>query len=506
MNALSARTRNIVVIGAGLGGMSAAVHLAAAGHSVEIYEKNDRIGGKLNLLRKDGFSFDLGPSILTLPHFFEEIFAAAGRRMADYVTIREVQPHWRNFFEDGTTLDLSPDARVMEQELAKLPLDERSGFYRFLEYSRSQYQVIDEGYFARGYDTLGEVIAGYGPLACLRRIDFLGTMHGRIARYVRNTKLQDVLSYFAKYIGASPYDAPALLNLLPYAQFGHGLWYVDGGMYGIAAGLQRLMAELGITVHLDSEVAEITTAGTRVTGIRTKDGRQATADVIVSNMEVIPAYTALLHEPPSFLRRYRRFGPACSGLVLHLGVDTTYPQLAHHNFFFSRNPRRNMDQVFHRQELPDDPTIYLVAPARTDPACAPAGCDVIKVLPHIPPLREDHPFTDADYAALRDRVLDKLERMGLQNLRQHIVVEDRWTPVDIQARYLSNRGAIYGVASDRWQNLGFKAPKRSEKYANLFFVGGSVNPGGGMPMAVLSGRNAARLIQTDISAAAPVGD
>jgi diapolycopene oxygenase len=212
-------------------------------------------------------------------------------------------------------------------------------------------------------------------------------------------------------------------------------------------------------------------------------------------MEVIPAYKDLLHESPKFLKKLEKFEPACSGLVIHLGTDRIYPQLAHHNFFYSKDQHKHFKTVFEKGELPDDPTIYLVAPTRTDPEKAPDGCDNLKILPHIPPIDPDHPLTDEDYGGLRDRVLDKLERMGLTDLRKHVIVEDRLTPIDIESMYRSNRGSIYGVVSDWKRNKAFKAPKQSTRYRNLFFTGGSVNPGGGMPMVVLSGQKAAdRLI------------
>ena len=284
------------------------------------------------------------------------------------------------------------------------------------------------------------------------------------------------------------------MNCLPAIQFRFDLWYVEGGLYGLAEGLGKLMAELGIPVHLQTEVAALRTANGRVTGLVTQSGEFVPADIVVSNMEVIPAYQRLLHEDERFLRSLRRFAPACSGLVLELGLDCQYPQLAHHNFFFSRDQRRHFRQVFREGRLPEDPTIYLVAASRTDPTVAPPGCDGLKVLPHIPPLDPARPLRREDYLAFKERVLDKLERMGLRDLRRHVVVEHCWTPHDIQEQYYSNRGAIYGVLTDRFRNLAFKAPKQSRKYPNLFFVGGSVNPGGGMPMVVLCGQNVARSI------------
>jgi diapolycopene oxygenase len=285
---------HVAVIGAGLGGLSAAISLAAEGFKVSVFEKNDKAGGKLNVLRRQGFSFDLGPSILTMPQIFQSLFEQAGRRMEDYAAIEEIKPHWRNFFEDGTVIDLTPDVRDMERELQKLPPDESDGFFGFLEYSRKLTKITEEGYFAKGLDTFWELINFYGPLRSLLRFDVWRNMDQGVRRFVKNPKLIDILNYFIKYVGSSPYDAPALLNLLPYIQFGYGLWYVKGGMYNLALGLERLLGELGGELHYGVRVSRIETEGSRATGLVLSDGRRVQADLIVSNMEVIPAYTDLL--------------------------------------------------------------------------------------------------------------------------------------------------------------------------------------------------------------------
>jgi diapolycopene oxygenase len=494
---MDVKNKKVAIIGAGLGGLSAAVSLATEGFSVDVYEKNERAGGKLNLLEKDGFTFDLGPSILTMPHIFRALFDRAGKRMDDYVQFQEVLPHWRNFFEDGTVFDFTPDLRRMEEELKKIPGGGTEGFWDFLNYSRRLTRITEEGYFAKGLDTFWELVRFYGPLRSLGGFDVFRTLDGGVRRFVKNEKLVDALNYFIKYVGSSPYDAPALLNLMPHIQFGYGLWYVKGGLYGLARGLERLLTDLGGRIHYKSEVMGADRSNGRLSALLLADQQRITADIFVSNMEVIPVYRDLFKEPPTLLKKYDKFEPACSGLVLHLGVNRLYPQLAHHNFFYARNARQHFNALFHEKKLSQDPTIYLVAPCKSDPSQAPAGCEVIKVLPHIPHLKDTDPFTPEDYAALRDRLLIKLERMGLTDLRKHIVTEDSWTPVDIQRRYYSNKGSIYGVVSDRKKNLGFKAPQRSAHYKNLYFVGGSVNPGGGMPMVVLSGQLARDKILAD---------
>ncbi|HVJ65792.1 MAG TPA: phytoene desaturase family protein [Bdellovibrionota bacterium] len=492
------KTPKVIVVGAGLGGLAAATSLAMKGYRVEIFERNDRIGGKLNVLREGGFSFDLGPSIFTLPHMFRPLFEQNGRRLEDYIKLVRVDPQWRNFFEDGTTVDLWEREADMERELERLGPHAFAEYREMLRYSKAQYDITERGYFAKGLDTFWDFVKFYGWRDG-RGFDFWHSMRGGIAKRTRDPYLQAIFEYFIKYVGASANDAPGFMNLMPNIQLEFGLWYIQGGLYELAHAFETRLSELGVTVHLNAEVESITRQGDRVTGIRSRiergPSRDFEADYVVSNMEVLPAYRELLGESDGFMRKLEKFEPACSGIVLHLGLNRTYPQLAHHNFFYSKDQHRHFDRVFREGKLPDDPTIYLVAPTRTDPSQAPEGHDNIKILPHIPYLNGK--YTREDCLALKERVLDKLERMGLEGLRKHTVVEDFWTPFDIEKRYRSNGGSIYGVVSDRFKNFAFKAPKRSNKYRNLFFAGGSVNPGGGMPMVVLCGRHVADLIDRD---------
>lgn len=491
----------VVVIGAGLGGMSAAISLRAEGYEVEVVEKNERIGGKLNVRQIEGFTFDLGPSIFTLPQIFEDLFRRAGRKMSDYLELQSVTPHWRNFFEDGLVLDLLENPDEMRRELRKLDGDADAhwdDFQRFLAYGRGQYELIQGGYFDKGLDNVWEMIRHYGLLGLFRKMDWKHTMSESVARHFRSQHLRWIFEYFIKYVGSSAKDAPGYMNMMSLIQFDHGLWYVKGGMYQLARALERLAQDMEIPIRLDTPVREIAKDGRRVRGVVLDDGTLLEAGHVVCNMEVIPAYKHLLKEDAGFLRKLERFAPACSGLVLHLGTDRVYPQLAHHNFFYSKDQSKHFDTVFQKGELPADPTIYLVAPTRTDPTKAPQGCDNIKVLPHIPPIDPERPLSPEDYEAFAERVLEKLERMGLTDLRKHAVVRDMLTPVDIEKMYLSNRGSIYGVVSDWKKNKAFKAPKQSTKYENLYFTGGSVNPGGGMPMAVLCGQKVCeRLVAAD---------
>lgn len=489
---------HVLVIGGGLGGLSAAISLAEAGYEVSLYEKNEHFGGKLNTLRQDGFTFDLGPSILTMPHIFETLFTQAGRTMSEYLTIQRLDLEWRSFFPDGTMIDLFGDMDRMATENPMLSADDIADYRHFLDYAGQLYDRTESGYLSdKGLDTLGDVLHRHGVFSALKQFDYFSGMYEAIERYVRHPHLRDMLAYFIKYVGSSPYDAPAVLNMMIAMQQRQGVWYVPGGMSGIASALVRLAEELGVSLNAGQEVVELVRDGRRmIRAARLSDGQEISADLFVSNMEVIPASRQLLHESNHRMRRLERFEPACSGLVLHLGVDRLYPQLAHHNFFFSADPKTHFETVFKRHQLPEDPTLYVVNVNKTDPAQSRPGHENIKILPHIPYL-QDQPFSPDDYQQLRHRVLNKMERMGLTDLRQHIVTEDMWTPEDIKQQYYSDRGAIYGVVSDRIANHGLKHPKQSPWYRNLYFVGGTVNPGGGMPMVTRSGQQTANLIADD---------
>ncbi len=489
--------RRIIVIGAGLGGLSAAISLAADGHDVELIEKNDHVGGKLNLREVNGFSFDLGPSILTLPGIFEDLFERAGASFRSSVDLVELDLQWRSFFEDGTVIDLFKTLDHTRSENEYVTDDHVDQIRSFLSYARDIYEVAEHGYFSEGLDTIPDFIFHYNPLA-LWDFDYFSTVNEGVSRHIDDPKLRDIFNFFIKYVGSSPYDAPAMLNLLPYVQQEFGLWYVDGGLYNIARALRDLLRDTGVDLQLNREVTGLELDGNTVTGVRLGDGSRRRADLVVSNMEVVPTYEYLIDREVPKMDRYREwYEPSCSGLVMHLGLDRTYDRLDHHNFFFSRDPESHFQSVFHDAELPADPTIYVVAPAKTDPSVAPDGCENLKILPHIPHMRDGEDFSAEAYERFERRLFDKLERMGLTDLREHVVVEETLYPADIRNLYYAGEGSIYGVVSDRDKNSALKAPKESEFFDDLYFTGGSVNPGAGMPMVTLCGQLVADRIQND---------
>ena len=489
--------KSVLIIGGGLGGLSAAISLAQNGYDVSLYEKNNHIGGKLNRLDQEGFGFDLGPSILTMPKVFEKLFTASGKNMEDYVPIMKLNHQWRSFFPDGNVIDLYEDLKDMQEKNSSLKKRDLKQYKKVLSYSKKLYDMTEKSYF-KGADNPTDIMKYHGMYSVLKNFDLFSTVHQGIDKRISNKQLQEMLSYFVKYVGSSPYDAPAVLNMMIYMQHDQGVWYVQGGMDILANGLERLAEEIGVTIYRGRYITELRNKEGKITGATLEDGTNLSADYYISNMEVIPTYEQLLREKKSYVKKLKKnFEPSSSGLVMHLGVKKNYPQLAHHNFFFAKNMKRQMRKIFHRHELPDDPVIYLVNVNKTDPDQAPPGYENLKVLPHIPYI-QDKPFTPEDYDRFAEQTLIKLEKMGLKDLRENIVTKDVWTPEDIQRVYSSDRGAIYGTLSNRKTNKGFKHPKQSERYDNLYFVGGTVNPGGGMPMVTLSGQQVCdKIVQRD---------
>src|SRR5512137_1735001 len=322
--------KKIIVSGSGLGGLSAAISLRQEGYAVTIHEKNAKIGGKLNVLKQQGYTFDLGPSILTLPHIFERLFERSGKRMKDYIPIRALRPHWRNFFEDGTVLDLYPEPERMAAEARKVG-EPPANIERFLKYSADLYDLTNEGYFEQGLDNWQGFAKHYG-LFKFFQFDLFRNMHQGVASHLHTRYFRNIFDFFIKYVGSSAYRAPAFMNAMPTIQFRYDLWYVDGGLYHIALGLKRLMEELVINVNLNAEVSEVRRENGRVTGL-VANGTFRAADIIVSIMGVMPAYERLLNEDKAFIASLeKKFEPTCSGLVIELGLDCQYRQLAHHNF------------------------------------------------------------------------------------------------------------------------------------------------------------------------------
>jgi diapolycopene oxygenase len=491
--------KNVVVVGGGLAGLSAAIRLSVDGHRVTVFEKNERAGGKLNTREGKGFKFDTGPSILTMPWVLEKLFESAGKKLEDYMEIVRVEPQWRTFFEDGVHLDMSADLPTMLKEMNALSPHDAQKLFEYLDYSAKQYELCMKSFYSHSLAGLTD-LRSHHSLTELLKMDPLKTVHQATKSYFNDPHIQQMFDFLVMYVGSSPYHSPAILSQLAHVQLGLGIFYVKGGMYNIARGMIKLLGELGVEIKTNAQVASIESSQGKATGIVLASGEKYPADLVVSNLEGIPAYKTLLKDVPtaeSEVKKLEKFVPSVSGLVLLLGVDRIYDKLQHHNFFFSKNPETEFSQIFDQGIPADDPTVYVGISSKSDDTQSPKGCDNLFVLTHVPPLKDGESW-EHHRDRYRNIVLDKLERMGIPDLRKHIVFEYQFTPDDLQSLYGPNGGSIYGVAADKKKNGGFKIPSRSNVLSNLYFVGGSTHPGGGVPMVTLSGQLTADLIKKDL--------
>ncbi len=495
----------IGVVGAGLAGLAAACVLAARGHKVILFDKNAWLGGKAAQLSEEGFRFDMGPTILTVPHVLARVFTEAGRRMEDYLDLRRLDPQWRCFFDDGSVLDLQEDVPAMAARIAEYAPGSEEGYRDFIAMSAKLHEVSEKFFFWKSVEGITDTLSFKGMnLATLKDVLSLrmGTsVASQIRKRVPDGRVAQMLDHFVQYVGSSPYASPAVLCSIGHMQTELGVWYPMGGTRAVPEALERLAGELGVDLRPGVGISRILSHEGRAAGVVTESGETIRLSAVVSNMDSVRTMNELVGGAPQarFARRWKR-EPACSGVVLYLGLDRGYEHLAHHDFVFSKDPEEEFRWIYDKGEPAPDPTCYLAATARTEPGVAPPGGEALYVLVHTPYLRPHH-----DWAAMlpgyRQVILDKLKRCaGMPDLEERIVFERHLTPQDIHERYRVLNGAIYGLASHGKVNGAFKPGNRSRDLAGLYLAGGAAHPGPGMPMVLMSGWIAADSLCQDFAA------
>ncbi|MBS1794448.1 MAG: phytoene desaturase [Acidobacteria bacterium] len=478
--------KQVIIIGAGLGGLATACRLAKAGFAVSVFEKTARVGGKVNLVEAAGYRFDTGASLLTMRHVLDELFEYCGRRVEDYLDLVPLETVCRYFWTDGARFDASSDLAKTENGIAAIePLDV-DGFRRYLEDARRKYEIAERTFLAGSLNDLPKLLTP-ANFSDLLKISTLKTLDKHHAGYFRSPKLRQLFNRFATYNGSSPYRTPATFALISYVEFGLGAWYARGGMYEIPRALERLARELGVRFFTETEIEKIVVEGGRAVGVRAS-GETVGADLVVANADAIETHRTLLGS-----RRYLNREPSCSGFVLLLGTRRRYPQLAHHNIFFSDDYRAEFDAIFERKTPAADPTVYVCATSRTDPTQAPEGRENLFVLVNAPSTNAGVDWRE-EAPRYRELIVDKLETYGFEGLRESIEFEKVITPADFEEIYGANRGSIYGVSSNGVFSAFLRVPNKSRDTENLYFAGGAAHPGGGIPLVLLSGKMTAEMI------------
>lgn len=504
-------TSHVVVIGAGLGGLAAACTAAARGHRVTLLDKNPWLGGKAAQLWLDDpegkgrFRFDMGPTILTVPRVLRRIYAEAGRDQAKELPLIRLDPQWRCFFEDGTRIDLMENVEAMAAEMDRFApgTGVGEGYRKFQRVSKHLHGVSEKFFFWKSVEGIGDTLNMRANLNPDTLRDVLSLRMGQsVAKVIRghvpDERLAQMLDHFCQYVGSNPYLAPAVLASIGDMQASEGVWYPVGGTRAVAEGLAKLAGELGADLRPNTDVAGIEVENGRAVAVKTAAGERIACDAVISNMDAIRTYGELVGGSAGEAYQKKGYEPACSGVVLYLGLKKAYPHLAHHCFVFSRDAEEEFDSIYKKGEPAPDPTAYLAATAQTDPTSAPEGGEALYVLVHTPYIRPHHDWNQL-FPGYRQVILDKLKRTaGLEDIEERIVVEQRLTPVDIHERYKVLNGAIYGLASHGSFLGAFKPGNRSRAVKGLYLAGGAAHPGPGMPMVMMSGWIAADSLDQDL--------
>lgn len=502
------RAGRVGVIGGGLAGLSAAATLAARGYRVVLFESNAWLGGKAAVLEEGGFRFDMGPTILTMPSVLRKIWAEGARDLERDLELIRLDPQWRCFFDDRSVLDLREDTELMVASLREYAPGSVEGYRRFQRYAGRLHDISERYFFWKPIGSITDMFRlresfTAGSLGDVLALRPGSTVAGTIRSHVPDARVAQMLDHYVQYIGSSPYNAPAVLCGIASMQSKEGIWYPRGGTAAVPRALVKLGRELGVEYRTGTGVKRIVVESGVVAGIETDAGERVALDAVVSNMDAVRTHRELLDpaEGAPFLGR-RTYEPACSGVVLYLGLDRRYDHLAHHNFVFSRDPEEEFEAIYRKGEPAPDPTAYVAATTFSEPETAPPGGEALYVLVHTPYLREHHDWSRM-LPEYRKTILRKLERtMGLEGLEKRIVVERHLTPADIHRRYRVLDGAIYGLASHGRFLGAFKPSNRSADVRGLYLAGGAAHPGPGMPMVLMSGWIAADALDHDGEAVA----
>ena len=495
----------ICVIGSGFGGLAAAVRLAARGHDVTILEQRDQPGGRAYVYRQDGFAFDGGPTVITAPWLFEELFELAGRDPKACIDLVPVDPFYRIFFDDGVHFDYSGDQAAMESRIRTLTGGEADveGYRRFLQ--------LSEKIFAKGFTDLADrpflhVTDMLKIAPDLIKLQSYRSVTGLVNRYVEDPYLRQILTFHPLLVGGNPFQTTSIYALIHHLERKWGVWYAMGGTGAIVDALAGVFTEMGGTILLNTEVAEIRVEGKRANGVILHDGEEIDADIVVCNGDVAGAYQKLL--PASVRKKYTdrklaRMRYAMSLVVIYFGTDRTYRNegesaLAHHNIILGPRYKELLNDIFNKKELAEDFSLYLHMPTLTDPAMAPESCESFYVLAPVP-----HMGSGTDWQSqarpYRDRIMQFLEERYLPDLGKHIVTEHMIDPRHFETTLSSYLGSAFSVEPILTQSAWFRPHNKSEELDGLYFVGAGTHPGAGLPGVLSSAKIADGLIAEELA-------
>jgi phytoene desaturase len=484
--------KNVIVIGAGIGGITAAIHLAKQGLHVTVLEKNARPGGRCDRISRDGHHFDTGPTLMVMRLLYEAEFAALGTPMQELLDLQRVDPTYHLVFDNGSQLALTSDLKSMQEQLERFERGSFHGLLRYMEEGHRHYQLGMERLVKRDFRRAADFFRLENVPLVYRLKPFINH-YRNMAAYFDDPRLKAAFTFQDVYMGLSPFEAPATFSMMPYTELAHGVWYPRGGMYQIVEAIMSLARAAGVEFRFGSTVEQIEVQGRSARGVRL-DGQQLKADAVLANADLPYVYQNLLPQDGQ-VKKLNRKRYSCSVISFFWGLDQTYETLPPHTLFLADDYRENFETIIHDLGLPANPSLYVHAPARLDPAMAPPGEDTLIAIVPVGHMSENG---EQDWAGRRDEarghVFRRLAALGITNLESHIKFETTFTPLSWRKRYNLTKGSTHGLCHNLMQLGYFRPDFQHPQYRNLYFTGASTRPGTGMPTAMVSGRQAAQRI------------
>ncbi len=491
------KTKSVIVIGAGIGGITAATHLAKHGLRVTVIEKNSHPGGRCDRISRDGHYFDTGPTLLVMPLLYESEFAALGASICDVLDLKRVDPTYHLVFDDGSQLALTSDMKSLQEQLETFEHGSFQGLMRYMDEGYRHYQLGIEKLVKRDFRKASDFFS-LDNLPLLYQVKPLVNHYRNMSAYFDDPRLKAAFTFQDVYMGLSPFEAPATFSMMPYTELAHGVWYPKGGMYSIVEALTKLAREAGVEFIFDTSVERIDVNGASARGV-VVNGQLIEADAVLANADLPYVYQNLLPQDGQAEKlAHKRY--SCSVISFFWGLDKTYEKLGPHTLFLASDYRENFDRIIRDLSLPANPSLYVHAPARLNSSMAPAGQDTIIAIVPVGHMSEDG---GQDWNRLRDEarshVFRRLSSLGINDLAAHIKFEINFTPLSWRKRYNLMKGSTHGLCHNLMQLGYFRPDLQHPRYRNLYFTGASTRPGTGMPTAMVSGRQSAQRIMDALS-------
>lgn len=491
------KPKSVIIIGAGIGGLTAGIHLAKDGFHVTVLEKNAHPGGRCDRFSREGHYFDTGPTLFVMPLLYEAEFRALGISMQEQLNLQRVDPTYHLVFDNGSQLALTSDLKSMYDQLETIEPGSFQGLLRYMQEGERHYRLVLEKLVNCDFRRVSDFFS-IRNLTLAFQLKPLINHYRNMSAYFNEPHLKSAFTFQDIYTGLSPFEAPATFSMMPYTELAHGVWYPKGGMYNIVESLVDLARQAGVEFCYNSPVQEIETNLNHARGVRLADGSRLEADIVLANADLPYVYQNLLPQT-EMAKALARKSFSCSAISFFWGVDKAYLELGPHTLFLADDYRENFETIGRDLSLPANPSLYLHAPARLDSSMAPSGQDTLTAIVPVGHMSEDG---GQNWKEIRDKarqhVFRRLRTLGITDIEKHIKFEETYTPISWSKRYNLAKGSTHGLSHRLTQMAYFRPSNRHSRYHNLYFVGASTHPGTGIPTAMVSGRLVAKRIREEL--------